>query len=54
MSKQKNQRADVKNPNNAAYKAANDNTANQLNPNHLASKSESTTESSKSEGTKSK
>ena len=31
-----NQRADVRNPNNAAHKAANDNRANQLNPNNPA------------------
>ncbi|WP_214020238.1 hypothetical protein [Methanoculleus sp.] len=35
----KNQRADVKNPNNPAYKAAMDNRANQLNPNNAATKS---------------
>ena len=35
----KNQRADVKNPNNASYKAAVDNRANQLNPNNTVTKS---------------
>ncbi len=35
----KNQRADVKNSNNPAYKAAMDNRANQLNPNNMATKS---------------
>jgi hypothetical protein len=40
MSKKSNLRADVKNPNNLAYKAAHDNTANQLNSNHHASKPE--------------
>jgi hypothetical protein len=35
----KNQRADVKNPNNASHKAAVDNRANQLNPNNTATKS---------------
>lgn len=34
-----NQRADVKNPNNASYKAAADNRSNQMNPNHAPSKS---------------
>lgn len=33
-----NQRSDVKNPNNPAFKAATDNRANQKNPNHAASK----------------
>lgn len=54
MSKQNNQRADVKNPNNPAYKAAHDNTSNQFNPNHSATKSVSTSEVAKSEGVKSK
>lgn len=40
MSKNSNQRADVKNPNNPAFKAAQDNKANQLNPNHVATKPE--------------
>ena len=31
-----NPRADVRNPNNAAHKAATDNRANQLNPKHPA------------------
>ncbi|MDD4254214.1 MAG: hypothetical protein PHP59_02430 [Methanofollis sp.] len=35
----KNQRADAKNPNNPAQKAAADNKANQLNPNNKATKS---------------
>jgi len=35
----KNQRADVKNPNNPSHKAAADNRANQLNPNNTATKS---------------
>lgn len=35
----KNQRADVKNPNNPSHKAAADNRANQLNPNNIATKS---------------
>jgi len=35
----KNQRADVKNPNNPSHKAAVDNRANQLNPNNTATKS---------------
>ena len=35
----KNQRADVKNPNNPSHKAATDNRANQLNPNNTATKS---------------
>jgi len=34
-----NQRANVKNPNNASHKAAADNRSNQMNPNHAASKS---------------
>jgi hypothetical protein len=34
-----NQRANVKNPNNASHKAAADNRSNQMNPNHSASKS---------------
>lgn len=34
-----NQRADAKNPNNQAYKAATDNRANQLNPNNAAYRS---------------
>lgn len=38
MSKQSNQRADVKNPNNPAHKAAEDNRSVQLNPNHSATK----------------
>lgn len=42
MSKKSNQRADVKNPNNDAYKAAQDNKSNQLNPNHLITKPETT------------
>jgi len=33
-----NQRSMVKNPNNPAYKAAQDNRANQLNPNHPLNK----------------
>lgn len=32
------QRANVKNPNNAAYRQAQDNRANQLNPNHAPTK----------------
>jgi len=32
------QRSDVKNPNNAAHKAAADNRSNQLNPNNAATK----------------
>ncbi len=32
----KNQRADVKNPNNSDYKADRDNRANQMNPNNSA------------------
>ena len=39
MAKSSNQRADVKNPNNPAYKSAADNRSNQMNPNHSASKS---------------
>lgn len=35
----KNQRADAKNPNNPAQKAAVDNKANQINPNNKATKS---------------
>ncbi|MDD3622959.1 MAG: hypothetical protein PHQ81_11210 [Methanofollis sp.] len=35
----KNQRADVKNPNNSSHKAAMDNRANQLNPNNKSTKS---------------
>ncbi len=35
----KNQRADVKNPNNPACKVAMDNRANQLNPNNTVTKS---------------
>lgn len=35
----KNQRADVKNPNNPSHKAAVDNRANQLNPNNTTTKS---------------
>jgi hypothetical protein len=52
MSKKNDQRANEKNPNNSAYKAAHDNTSNQLNPNHLESKSPSS--ATKTEGTKSK
>ncbi len=44
MSKKSNQRADVKNPNNPAFKAAQDNRANQLNPEHLINKPEITVE----------
>lgn len=40
MSQKSNQRADVKNPNNPAHKVAQNNRANQLNPNHLATKTE--------------
>ena len=40
MSKKSNQRADVKNPNNTAFKAAQDNRANQLNSEHLINKPE--------------
>ncbi|MBL7920019.1 MAG: hypothetical protein JNJ40_06870 [Bacteroidia bacterium] len=40
MSKKSNQRADVKNPNNPAFKAAQDNRANQLNSEHLINKPE--------------
>lgn len=54
MSKKSNQKADVKNPNNPAYKAAQDNTSNQLNPNHLASKSTSVATEATDKGTKSK
>ena len=54
MSKQNDQRANEKNPNNPAYKAAQDNTSNQLNPNHLATKPESTSGVAKSEEAKSK
>ena len=39
MSKSSNQRADVKNPNNSAYKADRDNRSNQLNPNNSAYRS---------------
>jgi hypothetical protein len=38
MSKQNNQRSDVKNPNNPAYKADKDNQSNQGNPNHAPTK----------------
>jgi len=38
MAKSSNQRADVKNPNNPAHKAAADNRSNQMNPNNAASK----------------
>lgn len=54
MSKKSNQQADVKNPNNPAYKAAHDNTSNQLNPNHLASKSITIVSEATGKGTKSK
>lgn len=36
------QRSDTKNPNNDAYKANQDNYANQLNPNHAPTKSGNT------------
>lgn len=54
MSKKSNHRADVKNPNNTAYKAAQDNTSNQLNPNHSATKADSNSATVNAEGTKSK
>lgn len=54
MSKKSNQQADVKNPNNSAYKAAHDNSSNQLNPNHLASKSTTVASEATDKGTKSK
>jgi hypothetical protein len=54
MSKKSNQKADVKNPNTPAYKAAHDNTSNQHNPNHMASKSTTVTTEATDKGTKSK
>ncbi|MCK6639431.1 MAG: hypothetical protein L6Q81_05045 [Bacteroidia bacterium] len=38
MTKKSNQRADVFNPNNPAYKAAKDNYSNQKNPTHAPTK----------------
>ena len=40
MAKDSNQKADVHNPNNPAYKAAQDNRANQLNPQHEPTKND--------------
>ena len=54
MSKQNDQRANEKNPNNPAFKAAHGNTSNQLNSNHLATKTESTAVPAKTDGAKSK
>lgn len=47
MNKKPNQRAVVKNPNNLAYKAANDNRSKLMNPNQNSKKNESASKNKK-------